>query len=392
MRGESGSAHSKKRKFSRDGSPVNRTEAALMGRGIDRATAARLRGEGWTLGKLKAASEAKLKKLGLNDRFITALRMEQRSEIPFESLVQVLIANRFTCCVCHDPTKSIIVHHIQEWSVSHDHSPKNLAALCLDHHDKAHSKSELSRNLDARALRQFNGAWEAEVARLNTTAILDASRAKSDAWIYFNHLRLFELAASFRIRLDRLDRYPAPSTADLLNSDGTLRARPKSLDYMYEGGEGVSLYLYTREVMHAVLEHVTVLNISDYLDRGLLLPVVKPGDFIFVQGAHNFRRIDKKSTGSHQTSEGKRRANHVEVAFTFDRWEATSSSAHGLWLRGRQSVASLVRIARVEHSADKLHLTGTVIGIALAFESLKLRDYTPHGRVRRPKRRRTISI
>src|SRR5260370_29369036 len=111
MRGESASVHSKKRRLSRDGSPVNRTEAALMGRGIDRATAARLRGEGWTLGKLKAASEAKLKKLGLNDRFITALRMEQRSEIPFESLVQVLIANRFTCCVCHDPTKSIIVHH-----------------------------------------------------------------------------------------------------------------------------------------------------------------------------------------------------------------------------------------------------------------------------------------
>jgi hypothetical protein len=62
--------------------------------------AARLRGEGWTLGKLKRSPEGKLKKLGLNDHFIAALRMDQQAEIPFESLVQVLMANRFTCCVC----------------------------------------------------------------------------------------------------------------------------------------------------------------------------------------------------------------------------------------------------------------------------------------------------
>jgi hypothetical protein len=39
-------------KFVHQSSPVNRTEAALMGRGIDSVAAARLRGERWTLGKL----------------------------------------------------------------------------------------------------------------------------------------------------------------------------------------------------------------------------------------------------------------------------------------------------------------------------------------------------
>ena len=37
-----------------------------MGRGIDSATAARLRSEGWTLGKLKGASDRRLKSLGLS--------------------------------------------------------------------------------------------------------------------------------------------------------------------------------------------------------------------------------------------------------------------------------------------------------------------------------------
>ena len=147
---------------------------------------------------------------------LLSLRMGQRSEIPFDSLAPVLIANRFTCCVCHDPSKSIIVHHIREWSISHDNAPKNLACLCLEHHDKAHSTSTLSRNLDARSLRAAKAAWESNVARLDTTAILDASRAKSSAWLYFNHRRLFELAASFKIKLKHLSHYQAASAAGLL--------------------------------------------------------------------------------------------------------------------------------------------------------------------------------
>jgi hypothetical protein len=355
----------------------------MMGRGIDSATAARLRSEGWTLGKLNSASDRRLESLGLSCHVVAALRMGQRSEIPFFSLAQVLIANRFACCVCHDPGKSIVVHHIREWSVCHDHSPKNLACVCLEHHDKAHSTSTLSRNLDAKSLRAAKSAWESDVARLNTTAILDASRAKSDAWLYFNHRRLFELAASFKIKLKYLDRYEGAYAANLLNSDAMLRPRSKTLTYMYNDGEGLRLYFYVREVMHAVLEHLTVFNISDYLDRGVLLPVIKSGDFIWIQGAHNFRRIDRRDSGPGQTSEGKRRANHVEVKFTFDRWEATSNSAFSLWLCRRQNVASLLRVGGVEQANGQLRLSGTVVGIALAFENLKLRDYSPTKRIRK---------
>ena len=51
---------------------------------------------------------------------------------------------------------------------------------------------------------------------------------------------------------------------------------------MYNDGDGLPLYFYIREVMHAVLEHITVFNISDYLDRGVLLPVIKSGDFVLI--------------------------------------------------------------------------------------------------------------
>jgi hypothetical protein len=239
------------------------------------------------------------------------------------------------------------------------------------------------------ACERQKAAWEFDVARLNTTAILDASRAKSDAWLYFNHRRPFELAASFKIKFKYLGRYDAAYATNLLSSDGMLHPRSKSLTYVHNDGDGLPLYFYVREVMHAVLEHLTVFNISDHLDRGVLLPVVKSDDFSLIQGPHNFRRIDRRDSGPGQTSAGKRCANHVEVRFTFDRWEATSNSAFSLWLRGRQCVANLLRVGGVEHADGQLRLTGTVIGIALVIENLKLRDYSPAKRIRKV---RTISI
>jgi hypothetical protein len=85
--------------FRHQGSPLNRTEAGLLGRGVDKATAARLRTSRWTLAKLKATPDAKLKALGLTATAIAGIRRGGRSEIPFDDLAQVVIANRFTCCV-----------------------------------------------------------------------------------------------------------------------------------------------------------------------------------------------------------------------------------------------------------------------------------------------------
>ena len=144
---------------------------------------------------------------------------------------------------------------------------------------------------------------------------------------------------------------------------------------MYSGFEGMTLYEYVREVMNAVLERLTVFNISDYLDRGLLAPILKPGDFIFVQGAHTFRALGRRHSCRGQTQRGTRKANHVEVSFTFDRWEATSDSAWGSWLSGRQEAASILRVVKVQNVDGALSVEGTVFGIALALEGLKEREY-----------------
>lgn len=70
-------------------------------------------------------------------------------------------------------------------------------------------------------------------------------------------------------------------------------------------------------------------------------------------------------------------ANHVEVSYVFDRWEATSTSAWGLWLKGRQLVGSLIQVKYMERLDGKLRISGTVFAICSALQGLKRRDYAP---------------
>jgi hypothetical protein len=216
-------------------------------------------------------------------------------------------------------------------------------------------------------------SWKTKVEGMDGEAILDASRRNFDAWWYFNHVRLFDLARGLRINLRALSSYPAALSAKLIDQEGLLKPRAKTNLHMYDGGEGMLLYDYVREVMEKVLAHLTILNVSDYLDRGVLIPVLKAGDFVFVQGAHVFASSGDRHQGRGQRYTGTRRANHVEVTFIFDRWEATSISAWGL-LSGRREAASVLRIVSVRRAKGKVVLECTVIGISAA-AGLKQREY-----------------
>jgi 5-methylcytosine-specific restriction endonuclease McrA len=364
--------------YNRDGSPVNRTDAALIGRGIDRATATRLRQNNWTLSGLRSASDKALKKLKLKKIEIKKIRAGDRPEIPFDTLAAVIVANRFTCCVCRNPRKSIIVHHIREWSESHDHSAANLAVVCIDHHDRAHTKSELSRNLTPAVLRKFKRSWEDAVKVLDISAILTASRVNADAWLYFNHIRLFELARSLGVNPSQLPSHGPARRAGQVDSSGTLKRCSAAHGYMYEGGDGTTLYRYVRDVFEAILNRITVINISDLLDRGLLAAVVKPGDFVLVQGLHYFagerRRMARNGPG--QTATVTRSTNGVKIVFVIDRWEATSNSARTVWLRGGHAVASVLRIINATRDGRSMKVEASAIAIAHGLDDLKKREYS----------------
>ncbi len=347
-----------------------------MARGIHSLTAATLRSEGWTIGKLQQASQPDLAGIGLTPDIIASLRQGTRPPIPAETPLRVLFKNRFTCCVCRDSQKGITVHHIAPWASSHDHSEVNLAVLCSDDHEKAHRVSALARNLDSVALNGFKRGWEEFCLREDRRAILRASRLNYDAWLYFNHLRLFEMARAAQVDPKKVTGFREAKSAKLADKLGNLMPRPASRGWMYDGVEGMTLYQFVHSVLDEALKRIAVRNLSDFFDRGLTHSLLEPGDFILVQGAHTFAMQNSVERGTGQIVVGKRRVNRVEVRFTFDRWEATSSSAWNDWLRGRQSVASLVQVKQVRRQDGDVLLAGTVIAIGHGLRGLQRRSYS----------------
>ncbi len=361
-----------------DRTAVHKTEKALIARGMDSATAQKLRIDGWTMSKLKTSSTDELKAAGLSKEFIAKLFKEQRPPIPDDTLSKLLFDNRFQCCICRDPDLPIIVHHIDEWARSRSHAPENLAVLCLKHHSDAHSKKELAQNLDLKMLTKLKKAWEAEVKRFDSESILEAMRLEYSNWNYINELRVFEIAKKLHVDFSAVRGFSALIAMGVAEPGG-LPAPVTNEDffYKYEGPKILQRYFYTSEILNRVISKLPIVNVSDWLERGILGFALAPGDFVFVQGAHTFSPLTSKKNGRGpgQVCRGYRTANHVEIRFTFDRWEATSSSAKNEWLSGTKNQGSLIHVKDLSRENGKLLVTGTVLGICSNLGGLKTREY-----------------
>ena len=353
----------------------NPTEKALIARGFDSGLAFSLRRAGQTLDSLNRAEDPTLIALGLSQDQILIIRQEPRPPIPQVNLTKVLFASRWICCVCRNPDRPIVVHHIREWASSRDHSTQNLAVLCQEHHDEVHTTHRLSQNLTPARIVQLKMMWETEVIRKDALAIQQGSQLQAEIWFYFNHTRLFELALELGVDTSTLPCYPHVVNVGVCTQEGAIIAEAPSGSFMYANNPNrQSLYGYVHGMLKAVLNEATVRNISDYLDRGLVGCDFVPGDLVFVQGSHTFAPQKPAPTGL-QLSKGVRRVNGVVVSFVFDLSEATSASAWSLWLRGRENIGSLLRVQRVQRLDGKLCVECTVLAIRSASTGLKERMY-----------------
>lgn len=73
--------------------------------------------------------------------------------------------------ICRDGNKSIIVHHINPWKDSRSNEEDNLVILCLEHHDLAHTRKDLTQNLTPDSIRYAKKVWEKEVEKLDAEVL-----------------------------------------------------------------------------------------------------------------------------------------------------------------------------------------------------------------------------
>ena len=184
----------------------------------------------------------------------------------------------------------------------------------------------------------------------------------------------------FKIDLSLNKHYRSVLSAGLIQEDGyPTFSRTETMSYRYEGNNCILYYEYMKENLHNILNKLSIINISDYLDKGSLAGIVEEGDFVFVQGAHYFSKKTEKYYGMSQECHGLRKVNNVEITFVFDLWDATSMSAKCEWLSGRKNESSILKIKNITKVNGKLIIQGSVLAIGHHWsKNLKIREYSPY--------------
>lgn len=353
---------------------LNRTEKALLARGVPSNIAAALTSAGHSITSLKSKSIEQLRSLGLSGSVAKDIRLG-RTPIPEATLLKLLFDNKWVCCVCRSETEPVVVHHITPWAKSRSHEPSNLVVLCPNDHAKAHFKGDLSQNLTPDRLRTIKREWESQVKIDDSIVIRRAAQTAGEYWYFFNLLRLHEIAKHEKINLKSLPHYSEARRAQILDTSGCLV--PESVDsmYAYSGPDAMLRYWYAKDLFLSVLDRLSVTNVSDRLDRSDLGNTIVRNDIVYVEGAHCFKQLNTVTAGPDQLVRGTRSANSVQFVFTFDRWYATSSSANSVWLTGRHAVGCFCRVGDVAREHGKIIIACTVLAICAELPGQRIRSY-----------------
>jgi hypothetical protein len=366
------------------GKNMNKTVVALISRGIDLETASRLAADGNTMASLQQKKATELEKLGLSSDMASNIQKGTRPSIPDSVVKALLYNNRYCCCVCRESARSIIIHHIVSWHETRNHSPENLAVLCLDHHDKAHSKSDLSINLTADKLRAAKAEWEKAVKTLDSRQILSiASVSNYNRWDYINHVRIFEIARQRNIDHTQNPSYQSARKLGLIDQTGELLPpesygqKSDEMYWKYSGPNILQMYAYMAHVVNETIKDLPILNMSDHMDRNFIKDILEPDKLIAFQGHHSFKDLSNNRSyqGPSQIRRAKRTANGVTFQYTFDAWECTSSSSKVDHMFKSGSCLTIARVKSIETIGNQLLVKCSAIVVGTGYEQMRTRTY-----------------
>ena len=93
---------------------------------------------------------------------------KHRVKIPDDLAASVKFASNSTCCICRERGKSFQIHHIDGDPSNNEFD--NLAVLCLEDHNRTHSKGSFARQLDSYEIVKYRDDWNDRVRRRRNLA------------------------------------------------------------------------------------------------------------------------------------------------------------------------------------------------------------------------------
>lgn len=344
---------------------MNKTLKALLELGIDNIKAEMICSQKLSLNDLKLKENLALTQLGFTEDEIIAIHSTPRPPIPEDNLKNIFYKSRFSCAVCRDKNKGVIVHHIEPWEKSHSHEESNLILLCMDCHDKAHSYHEISKNLSPKILRGLKKEWENKTWVNDTEIIIKSISENSPlgfgvCWDWFNVKRLFEVLEMLNVNKKILNNY-IPD--DLMNSWLKIDEKKK---YWVEGIYDFNESEYLKEIINTLVRSVKF-NLLNTLWSIEGIATLKSGDFIVFQKDFYFKEIDKNS----KTRLCYSKRDNIRIEYIIDPWYCMSSSSYYLHLTGHQKSTTFGIIRDIESNENETVIKASLLAMGISFADIK---------------------
>jgi len=351
---------------------------ALLGRYVESSLAHQLISDGYTLGKLKMLTKDKLTELGLSDETIQIISDESRPPIPQETIIKLLHESKFACCVCRNPSKGIIIHHIQEWNESKNHDESNLIVLCLEHHDLAHTKKDLTLQLSPSRLLALKKQWIESAKFQDARTILGLINEYS-RWDYVNQSRVFELFLNLGIDPTGFQTYDTLKSQSIINNRGLINPiKLWDVDHLPRkhvtdiGRLQIHFMYYLKETVESIIKKLPIIDITNNLSRNEIKALVKPGMFISAQLGFYFKEKEPYQDFKSQRKTAYYRGNKIKIQFTFDAFECTSNSGRFDHMTAKKIITPILFVTSVVEDNGWINISTSCLAAGSYFDEHRI--------------------
>jgi hypothetical protein len=353
---------------------------ALLSRNIPLVLAKNLVLAKKTLGGLAKMDDNELKKLGLEEAHIVAIR-DDRPPIPTATLKRLFEESWRICCICHKRERGIVVHHIKEWRDRGTHDEDNLAVLCLIDHDRAHISGGLAKkSLAATDIREAKQKWIKQAKRIRDSycaALLSPyNRQARWFWIHLDRLR------AMTQNLSCLYIAPIDSHTKILFENGFIEEKghiapedkwqedlTKSKKYyVFDSSRAQKMAIYVSDVLGRLIQNSGVLDITDMMqDKDGLKSYVSNGMLVFFRSQIDILKNPDGYPNNARWLQGSVSTTDVRLTFVFDLWTSLSMTSMGTHLPEEAERSVIGEVTAISTVGSQTRVTITPLGISPNF-------------------------
>ncbi len=306
-----------------------------------------------------------------------------RKKLPAALKNHIMYESGFVCAICQEPGCQI--HHIDG-----DHSndvEENLICICNKHHGEAHTKRELSQNLDPKSLRHAKKMWnEAMRSKRDATASVSGQIAKPGnenfaslgiTWGYINHKRVNQMVKiaslapqdkellDFCVSRGIVDDYGIPiEPENPTRSDSYLR---NSIYDTYSHSDGQRLHKFYVALVDSLSRTRPLIHLErEWWTKARVREMLEPGSLFFVQTSFYFKPVDKTAENEQRRVHTKRKK--VSIEFFVDTQDMFGTTSMTVSFQGHQACGAFLHLkSMAEADTGELILSCTPIGLGVGF-------------------------